>query len=81
MPAAAAASARDAYVLESVLPRDTLRIVAKFLGPRTSPPPTPKSVSKNLSDYTGTAKQISLLRNSPNLTAMGFYGLEDEFNI
>jgi hypothetical protein len=79
MPAAAV-SARDAYVLESVLPRDTLRIVAKFLGPRTSPPPTPKS--KNYStDYTGTAKQISLLRNSPKLTAMGFYGLEDEFNI
>jgi hypothetical protein len=73
-----AASARDAYVLESVLPRDTLRIVAKFLGPRTSPPPTRKN---SMTDYTGTSKQISLLRNSPKLTAMGFYGLEDEFNI
>jgi hypothetical protein len=72
------ASARDAYVLESVLPRDTLRIVAKFLGPRTTPPPTRKN---SATDYTGTAKQISLLRNSPKLTAMGFYGLEDEFNI
>jgi hypothetical protein len=76
------ASARDAYVLESVLPRDTLRIVAKFLGPRTSPPPTPKSKNMNsMTDYTGTSKQISLLRNSPKLTAMGLYGLEDEFNI
>ena len=74
------ASARDAYVLESVLPRDTLRIVAKFLGPRTSPPPTRKN-STSSTDYTGTAKQISLLRNSPKLTAMGLYGLEDEFNI
>ena len=74
------ASARDAYVLESVLPRDTLRIVAKFLGPRTSPPPTRKN-SASSTDYTGTAKQISLLRNSPKLTAMGLYGLEDEFNI
>ena len=72
--------ARDAYVLEHVLPRDTLRIVAKFLGPRTTPPPTPKS-KNSMTDYTGTAKQISLLRNSPKLTAMGFYGLEDEFNI
>ena len=78
MPAAAA-SARDAYVLENCgIPRDALRIVAKFLGPRT-PPPTPKS--KNMTDYSGTAKQISLLRNSPKLTAMGFYGLEDDFNI
>ena len=74
----AAASARDAYVLEHVLPRDTLRIVAKFLGPRTTPPPTRKN---STTDYSGTAKQISLLRNSPKLTAMGFYGLEDEFNI
>jgi hypothetical protein len=73
-------SARDAYALESVLPRDTLRIVAKFLGPRT-PPPTRKNSSMNSTDYTGTSKQISLLRNSPKLTAMGFYGLEDEFNI
>jgi hypothetical protein len=73
------ASARDAYLLENVLPRDTLRIVAKFLGPRT-PPPTPKC-KNSMTDYTGTAKQISLLRNSPKLTAMGFYGLEDEFNI
>ena len=79
MPASAA-SARDAYVLEHVLPRDTLRIVAKFLGPRTSPPPTPKR-KNSATDYTGTAKQISLLRNSPKLTAMGFYGLEDDFNI
>jgi len=79
MPAAAA-SARDAYVLEHVLPRDTLRIVAKFLGPR-SPPPTRKNSASNANDYTGTAKQISLLRNSPKLTAMGFYGLEDDFNI
>jgi len=78
------ASARDAYVLENCgIPRDTLRIVAKFLGPRTSPPPTPKrkNSASNATDYTGTAKQISLLRNSPKLTAMGFYGLEDEFNI
>jgi len=73
-------SARDAYALESVLPRDTLRIVAKFLGPRT-PPPTRKNSATKSTDYTGTAKQISLLRNSPKLTAMGFYGLEDEFNI
>jgi hypothetical protein len=34
-----------------------------------------------MTDYTGTAKQISLLRNSPKLTAMGLYGLEDDFNI
>ena len=75
------ASARDAYLLETVLPRDTLRIVAKFLGPRT-PPQSPKSKnSASSTDYTGTAKQISLLRNSPKLTAMGLYGLEDEFNI
>jgi hypothetical protein len=73
-------SARDAYALESVLPRDTLRIVAKFLGPRT-PPPTRKNSATKSTDYSGTAKQISLLRNSPKLTAMGFYGLEDEFNI
>ena len=73
-------SARDAYVLESALPRDTLRIVAKFLGPRT-PPSTRKNSRTQLSDYTGTAKQLSLLRNSPKLTAMGFYGLEDDFNI
>jgi len=71
------ASARDAYALESILPRDTLRIVAKFLGPRT-PPSTPK---KYMTDYSRTAKQISLLRNSPKLTAMALYGLEDDFNI
>lgn len=81
MPSAAAASARDAYVLEHVLPRDTLRIVAKFLGPRASPPPSPKSKNYTTNDYSRTAKQISLLRNSPKLTAMGFYGLEDDFNI
>lgn len=75
------ASARDAYVLENVLPRDTLRIVAKFLGPRASPPPSRKNSTVNTTDYTGTAKQISLLRNSPKLTAMGFYGMEDDFNI
>lgn len=75
------ASARDAYVLENILPRDTLRIVAKFLGPRTSPPPTRKNSATSATDYSGTSKQISLLRNSPKLTAMGFYGLEDEFNI
>jgi hypothetical protein len=73
-------SARDAYALESVLPRDTLRIVAKFLGPRT-PPSTRKNSATKSTDYSGTAKQISLLRNSPKLTAMGFYGLEDDFNI
>ena len=74
-------SARDAYSLENHLPRDALRIVAKFLGPRSSPPSTRKNSRTQLSDYTGTAKQISLLRNSPKLTAMGFYGLEDDFNI
>lgn len=75
-----AASARDAYVLENCgIPRDALRIVAKFLGPRTSSPVSPKS--KKMTDYSGTAKQISLLRNSPKLTAMGFYGMEDDFNI
>jgi hypothetical protein len=74
------ASARDAYVLEHVLPRDTLRIVAKFLGPRT-PPPTRKNSATNSTDYTGTAKQISLLRNSPKLTAMALYCMDEDFNI
>jgi hypothetical protein len=60
-------------VLRDRLPRDIIRIIKKFVGPKIpspSPPPSPY-----MSDR---AKQVQKIRNSPKLTAMAFYLLEDD---
>jgi hypothetical protein len=68
-------------VLEARLPRDVIRIIKKFVGPKVSPSASPASpASPYMSDR---AKQVQKIRNSPKLTAMAFYYLpeEDEFEI
>jgi len=59
--------------LRDRLPRDVIRIIKKFVGPRKplpSPPPSPYMSARS--------KQVQKIRNSPKLTAMAFYLLEDD---
>jgi hypothetical protein len=63
-------------VLRDRLPRDVIRIIKKFVGPKIpapSPPPSPYMSSR--------AKQVQKIRNSPKLTAMAFYLLDDDVEV
>jgi hypothetical protein len=62
-------------VLEARLPRDVIRIIKKFVGPKVSPSPPASPASPYMSDR---AKQVQKIRNSPKLTAMAFYYLPEE---
>jgi hypothetical protein len=60
-------------VLRDRLPRDVIRIIKKFVGPKKplpSPPPSPYMTAKG--------KQVQKIRNSPKLTAMAFYLFDDD---
>lgn len=63
-------------VLRDRLPRDVIRIIKKFVGPKIpppSPPPSPYMSSR--------AKQVQKIKNSPKLTAMAFYLLDDDVEV
>jgi hypothetical protein len=70
----------DAFkVLHDRLPRDVIRIIKQFVGPKLpnpSPPASPASPYMSL-----RAKQVQKIRNSPKLTAMAFYYLPEEDDI
>jgi hypothetical protein len=61
-------------VLRARLPCEMVRLVKKFIGPKSSPPASPPP-SHYMSDR---CKQIQKIRHSPKLTAMAFYLLDDD---